>query len=76
MNRELLKVKIERDGLRERLEKVVKKLESKKALEAEVKGLKEAKARCEEEVRQLHKERASDKEKYFVLSEEKIKLQS
>ncbi|CDW80227.1 protein hook homolog 3 [Stylonychia lemnae] len=76
MNKEILKLKIEKDQQREKLEKLIKKLEQKKTIEADLKTNKEEKLKLEEEIRKVHREKADEREQSLKLQEEKIRLQS
>lgn len=44
------------------MEKLLKKLESKKSLEQDIKLIKDEKLRLEEDIRRIHREKADDKE--------------
>lgn len=65
LNKEILRLKFEKDQQREKMEKILKKLEAKKALEADYKLLKEEKLKQEEDIRKLYSEKSEEKEATF-----------
>lgn len=65
LNKEILRLKFEKDQQREKMEKILKKLEAKRALEADYKLLKEEKLKQEEDIRKLYSEKSEEKEATF-----------
>jgi tRNA(Phe) wybutosine-synthesizing methylase Tyw3 len=78
LNKENLRLRVEKDQVKELLDKALKKLDRKKTLEekltADLNELKQEKIKLEEQIRQLIREKADDKENYLKGAEEKIKL--
>lgn len=76
LSKEILKLKVENGNIQARMEKLLKKLDQKKAIEIELKTIREDKSRLEEEIRKIHKETSEYKELFLKLKEEKIRLES
>ncbi len=58
------------------LDKAIKKIDKAKGLEVELKAAKEERAKIEEEVRRLNREKAQEKELQLKIQEDKIKIQA
>jgi hypothetical protein len=76
LNKECLRLRLERQQIEEQLEKALKKIGKKKAVEAQLSQIREEKLRLEEEIRRLHKEKSDEKEHHLKVIEDKIKIQA
>ena len=71
-----LRLGMERQQIQEQLERALRKVEKKRAVEEEMGRVREEKLRLEEEIRRIHKEKADEKELHLRFVEEKIKIQA
>ena len=71
-----LRLGMERQQIQEQLERALRKVEKKRAVEEEMGKVREEKQRLEEEIRRIHKEKADEKELHLRFVEEKIKIQA
>ena len=78
--RENLKLRVERDQVKDLLDKTLKKLDKRKLtqdkLEADIRTLRESKASLEDQLRSLTREKSDDKDALVRESEAKLRLQS
>jgi hypothetical protein len=71
-----MRLGMERQQIQEQLERALRKVEKKRAVEEEIGRVREEKQRLEEEIRRIHKEKADEKELHLRFVEEKIKIQA
>ena len=76
LSKECLRLGMERQQIQEQLERALRKVEKKRAVEEEMGKVREEKQRLEEEIRRIHKEKADEKELHLRFVEEKIKIQA
>jgi len=76
--RENLKLRVERDQVKDLLDKTLKKLDKRKLtqdkLEADIRTLRESKASLEDQLRSLTREKSDDKDALVRESEAKLRL--
>lgn len=80
INKENLRLKVEKDQIKAMLDKALKKLDKKKEQqeqhETDIKAIKDERNRLEDQVRALTRERNDDRDAYVKEREDKIRLQA